>query len=121
VLAARGFIPKRALRLHAEGGRGQIPKMFGDLIVPTSAPIAPTPIAPADILTVNELAARLKVQPTWVYENQRRDNPMPALHCGRYLRFSWPVVCEWLAAQPAVKRTRKPLRRAAHRKETHRG
>jgi hypothetical protein len=81
--------------------------------VPTSAP---TTISPADILTVNELAERLKVQPTWVYENQRRDNPMPALHCGRYLRFSWPAVCTWLATQPAVKRGRKPNRRRAHKK-----
>jgi hypothetical protein len=89
--------------------------------VPTTAPSAPTPISAADILTVNELAERLKVQPTWVYENQRRDNPMPALHCGRYLRFSWPAVCTWLAAQPAVKRGRKPNRRAAHRKEIPRG
>lgn len=79
--------------------------------MPTTVPSAPATILPADILTVDELASRLKVQPTWVYENQRRDNPLPALHCGRYLRFSWPAVCAWLAAQPAVKRGRKPVRR----------
>jgi hypothetical protein len=74
---------------------------------------APIAILPADILTVNELAERLKVQRTWVYENQRRDNPLPALHCGRYLRFSWPAVCEWLANQPAVKRGRSRKTRRA--------
>jgi hypothetical protein len=84
--------------------------------VPTCAPSALIAILPADILTVAELAERLKVQPSWVYENQRSDKPAPALHCGRYLRFSWPAVCEWLANQPAVKRGRKPSRRLSHRK-----
>jgi hypothetical protein len=67
---------------------------------------------PADILTVNELAERLKVEPSWIYENQRGLRPLPVLHCGRYLRFSWPAVCEWLANQPAIKRGKKPVRRA---------
>jgi hypothetical protein len=68
-------------------------------------------LLPSDILTVAELAERLKVQPSWVYENQRSEKPVPALHCGRYLRFSWPAVCKWLAAQPPVRRGRKPARR----------
>jgi hypothetical protein len=79
--------------------------------VPTCAPSAPIAILPADILTVAELAERLKVESTWVYENQRGLHPLPVLHCGRYLRFSWPAICEWLAAQPAVNRGRK-MRRA---------
>lgn len=109
------FIQDRALPQNAEGRRGQS-KKSGVAFVPTTAPSAPIAIAPADILTVGELAERLKVEPSWVYENQRGLRPLPALHCGRYLRFSWPAVCEWLAAQPAVKRGRKPSRRLVRRK-----
>jgi hypothetical protein len=72
-------------------------------------------LIPTDILTVEELAARLKVNPSWVYENQRSHKPVPALHCGRYLRFSWTAVCTWLAAQPAMTRNRKPARRYSAR------
>ena len=73
-------------------------------------------LLPTDILTVEELAARLKVNPSWVYENQRSHHPVPALHCGRYLRFSWTAVCAWLANQPALTHNRKLARRMAHRK-----
>jgi predicted DNA-binding transcriptional regulator AlpA len=56
---------------------------------------------PADILTVPELAARLKVRPTWVYEHlrERGENPLPTIRVGKYLRFSWPVVCAWLQSR----------------------
>jgi len=78
--------------------------------VPTAAPCAPTPISPADILTVEELAARLKVKPTWVYEKMRprTDNPLPVWKMGRYLRFSWEQVSAWLQAQarPAARAAR---------------
>jgi hypothetical protein len=58
-------------------------------------------IEPSDILTPKELAKRLKVDVSWVYEKSRdrgKDdaNPLPVLRCGRYLRFSWPDVCAWL-------------------------
>jgi hypothetical protein len=54
-----------------------------------------------DILTPNQLAARLQVGVSWVYEkcrNRGKHNgePLPVLRCGRYLRFYWPDVCEWL-------------------------
>jgi excisionase family DNA binding protein len=81
--------------------------------VPTTAPSAPNVISPNDILTVAELAARLKVKPTWVYEKMRprTDNPLPVWKMGRYLRFSWEQVSTWLQAQarPAagVARTRR--------------
>jgi hypothetical protein len=57
-----------------------------------------------DILTPREVAARLKVTVGWVYEMSRRralhqENPLPVLRCGRYLRFSWPDVCQWLRMQ----------------------
>ena len=57
-------------------------------------------IDPADILTAAELAARLKVDLTWVYEKSRsggaHGSPLPTLHCGRYLRFDWCAVCRWM-------------------------
>ncbi len=55
-------------------------------------------ISPADILTPAELAARLKVRRTWIYEKmrQRGDDPLPVLRCGRYLRFHWPSCSAWL-------------------------
>jgi excisionase family DNA binding protein len=73
---------------------------------------------PSDILTVEELAARLKVGPTWVYEKMRNrgDNPLPAMSIGRYLRIDWKAVSAWLRSterqtHPTTK-TRK-LKRAA--------
>jgi excisionase family DNA binding protein len=59
-----------------------------------------TPIAPTDILTPQELADRLKVPLSWVYEKSRsrgsHGNALPVLRCGRYLRFDYAAVCEWL-------------------------
>jgi hypothetical protein len=59
------------------------------------------PLNASDILTPEELAERLKVGVNWVYEKSRgrgahNRNPLPVLRAGRYLRFSWPDVCEWL-------------------------
>lgn len=54
---------------------------------------APTPIRPEDILTPQELAARLKVNIKWVYA---RSGTLPRLGSGRLLRFSWTDICEWL-------------------------
>jgi excisionase family DNA binding protein len=57
-------------------------------------------IDPMNILTPEELAARLKVKPSWVYEKTRErcQNPIPALRIGRYIRFDWAAVVKWLAA-----------------------
>jgi hypothetical protein len=59
---------------------------------------------PGDILTPEQLAERLQVGVNWVYEKSRArgnngDKPLPVLRCGRYLRFSWPDVCEWLRSK----------------------
>jgi predicted DNA-binding transcriptional regulator AlpA len=61
-------------------------------------------INPTDILTVPELAARLKVRPTWVYEHLRArdENPLPVIRVGKYLRFSWVNVCGWLQSRQTV-------------------
>jgi excisionase family DNA binding protein len=70
-----------------------------------TAPVNRAPIIPADILTPEELADRLKVGVSWVYEKSRaggkHGNRLPVLRCGRYLRFSWTDVCAWLRGQSA--------------------
>jgi hypothetical protein len=58
-------------------------------------------IRPEHILTPKMLAKRLRVDVSWVYEKSRaRDKhnprPLPVLRCGRYLRFDWKQVSEWL-------------------------
>lgn len=55
-------------------------------------------LRPEDILTPEELAARLKVRKSWVYEQTRSRNrkPLPRLNVGRYLRFDWTRVVQWL-------------------------
>jgi excisionase family DNA binding protein len=61
--------------------------------------ISPT-LRPENILTPEEVAARLKVPPSWVYEKTRARcrNPMPCLRLGRYIRFDWTAVVNWLSA-----------------------
>lgn len=58
-------------------------------------------LEPGDILTPEQLAERLQVGLNWVYEKSRTrgkhsGKPLPCLRMGRYLRFHWPDVCEWL-------------------------
>ena len=45
------------------------------------------------LLTTEELAARLKVPVTWVYEQSRQGN-IPTHRIGRYLRFDVAEVLE---------------------------
>jgi predicted DNA-binding transcriptional regulator AlpA len=64
------------------------------------APVAlqsPFPVDPSQILTIAELAERLKVSERWVYEKSRRRclNPLPCIRIGRYLRFDWTTVSAW--------------------------
>ena len=58
-------------------------------------------LKPEDILTPEELAARLKVRKSWVYEQtrSRNQNPLPRLNMGRYLRFDWAKVVDWLTQE----------------------
>ncbi len=51
-----------------------------------------------EILTPQELADRLKVPESWVYEKQRSrcKNPIPSKPLGRYIRFDWDEVVKWL-------------------------
>jgi hypothetical protein len=59
----------------------------------------PTPRQEAlEILTPEEVAKRLKVKVSWVYEKRRprTKNPIPCLPLGRYIRFDWNAVLRWL-------------------------
>jgi excisionase family DNA binding protein len=63
--------------------------------------VFPSPIDPSQILTLKEVAERLKVSERWVYEKCRRrcQNPLPCIRIGRYLRFDWTRVSAWLREQ----------------------
>jgi predicted DNA-binding transcriptional regulator AlpA len=62
---------------------------------------ASSQIDPSQILTLSEVAERLKVSERWVYEKSRRrcQNPLPVIRIGRYLRFNWLEVSVWLHRQ----------------------
>lgn len=51
-----------------------------------------------ELLTVSEVAAALKVPVSWVYERTRRSgtDQIPHFKLGKYLRFRWAAVREWL-------------------------
>jgi excisionase family DNA binding protein len=77
-----------------------------------------------DILTPEELAAKLKVPDSWVYEKTRGRcrNPIPCLRLGRYVRFDWTSVAAWLTTpqntnppRPDVPSRRKAVRPIAPR------
>ena len=53
---------------------------------------------PEDILTPDELAQRLKTSRGWAsaMTRKRQRNPIPHYKVGRYIRFSWKDVSEWL-------------------------
>jgi predicted DNA-binding transcriptional regulator AlpA len=69
--------------------------------ITSSAPHEAVPMKLDDILTPNQLAERLQVKPTWVYEMCRRraihrEKPRPCMRIGKYLRLYWPDICEWM-------------------------
>jgi hypothetical protein len=47
----------------------------------------------AELLTVPEVAARLRVKSSWVYEHA---DDLRVLRVGKYLRFRWDLVLEQL-------------------------
>ena len=55
-----------------------------------------------EILTPSQVAERLQVKPSWVYEQTREravvrnPDPLPHIKLGRYLRFDWKDVLAWL-------------------------
>lgn len=54
-------------------------------------------VDPSDILTIDEVAAKLKVTRRVVYglTRVRSQNCIPHFHVGRVLRFNWLSVSEW--------------------------
>jgi hypothetical protein len=59
-----------------------------------------------ELLTADELASKLKVPVSWVYEQSRQDN-IPTLRLGRYVRFDLKEVIASRAAIKAVERAAK--------------
>lgn len=72
-----------------------------------SVPAKPAVLDPNDILTPEQLAQRLQVSKSWVFEQTRErakvrnKKPLPCLRMGKYLRFSWVAVSEWLTQNNA--------------------
>ena len=54
-----------------------------------------------EFLTVSELAEALKVPKSWIYSRTREIGPgtMPRLKVGKYLRFDYQAVMDWLRKQ----------------------
>ena len=69
------------------------------------APIQPGRLEPTHLLTPEQLAERLQVKPSWVYEQTRtrsgvrNSDPLPHIKMGLYLRFDWRDVVAWLERQ----------------------
>ena len=67
-----------------------------------------------EILTPTQVAARLQVKPSWVYEQTREraevrnSDPLPHMKMGRYLRFDWKDVADWLERRKSVVNPRMP-------------
>lgn len=57
------------------------------------------------LLTADQLATRLQVRKSWVYEQTRsrasirNTDPLPFIRMGKYRRFYWPDVSAWLSRQ----------------------
>ncbi len=72
---------------------------------PTDLFTGTSPGSTGDILTAEQVAARLQVDIGWVYAQTgrrarvRNPDPLPYRKMGRYLRFSWAEVQEWLNRQ----------------------
>ncbi len=59
------------------------------------------PSTPEDILTGEDIALRLKLKSSTIYELTRRRNkrPLPAMRAGKVLRFYWSDVVRWLRGE----------------------
>jgi len=53
---------------------------------------------PEPILTLEQVAERLQMKPETVRELLRKRNkrPLPSLKAGKFLRFKWSMVEQWL-------------------------
>ncbi len=72
-----------------------------------------------EIVTIQELAERLKVNKSTIYELTRRraivradkHRPLPCIKLGRQLRFNWRLVCQWLTELEEGRGKEHPSRR----------
>jgi hypothetical protein len=63
-------------------------------------PVVTLTINPDDeLLTTAQLADRLKLRVSTIYELRRswRDDPLPGIRIGKVIRYHWPSVSAWLA------------------------
>jgi excisionase family DNA binding protein len=51
-----------------------------------------------NLLTISEMAVRLKVHPSWLYSRTREtgEGTIPRIKIGKYIRFNESEVFEWL-------------------------
>ena len=51
-----------------------------------------------ELITISELSQKLKVPVSWIYTRtrQRGENPIPVTKVGKYLRFNYDEVTDWL-------------------------
>ena len=58
-----------------------------------------------EILTPQQVAERLQVPVSWIYEQSRNrssirvPDPLPHMKLGRYLRYDWHKVIAWMERQ----------------------
>jgi excisionase family DNA binding protein len=91
----------RKRHIHAENRQGS--EMYRSSSEAVLSPIperdhAGAPEFLLELLTVDEIAAALRVSPSWVYERVRKRgrDKMPHLKIGKYLRFRLNEVRIWI-------------------------
>jgi len=53
------------------------------------------------LMTIDDLTKKTQLPKTWWYRRTREtgEGTVPRIKCGRYLRFEWDKVEEWLREQ----------------------
>ena len=87
-----------------------LPAVEPVVITSPSVPVAQNrEIQNPEVLTAEEVAALLGVDPSYIFEKTRSRcaNPLPSHSLGRYLRFFRSEVLAWVAAQPSDRPKRR--------------
>ena len=71
-----------------------------------TVPVPTTSASFEPILTIEDVAQRLRIEPRTVYEliRKRAKRPLPVLRVGKFLRFRWSHIETWL--DESLKETR---------------
>jgi len=103
VAARAASVPRRKQKQIEDEGINRIGPGKHPMAGTQKLETTPAPIRPEDLLTPQELADRLKVSKVGVRANARKDKApqqeqaaLPCIRMGKYLRFSWIAVSEWL-------------------------